>query len=200
MLHQYFNPNAVKNYYASQKLEAHRFVRRLIDAPEGFMLHTRQCVLLPCFYDRFSSPLDHPSWEAQCSSSPRFLRSLTTLPLLSRPLRLTVLSSHSSQPPCSYFGSSVMRVTYGVEVDDEDEDYLGIAEDLMTRFSEVFIPGKYLVEAFPSLRHVFPPRVGFKRDAEELRLAALRMINIPWSATRVAMVSLTPSFSVLEGG
>ena len=43
---QYFNPNAVKTYDAAQKLEAHRFVRRLIDAPEDFLHHIRQYVLL----------------------------------------------------------------------------------------------------------------------------------------------------------
>ena len=57
------------------------------------------------------------------------------------------------------------------QVDDSAEDYLGIAEDLMSRFSETFAPGKYFVETFPSLQYVFPPGVGFKRDAEELRLA-----------------------------
>ena len=93
-----------------------------------------------------------------------------------------------------------MRVAYGIEVDDSAEDYLGIAEDLMSRFSETFTPGKYFVETFPSLQYVFPPRVGFKRDAEELRLAALRMINIPWNATREAMVSIALPFSIPGSG
>ena len=67
-MHQYLNPNAIKNYYASQKLEAHRFVRRLIDSPEDFLHHTRQCVLLSCFYNYFSSLLDPLFWDTQCSS------------------------------------------------------------------------------------------------------------------------------------
>ena len=70
----------------------------------------------------------------------------------------------------------------------------------MSRFSETFTPGKYFVETFPSLQYVFPPRVGFKRDAEELRLAALRMINIPWNATRAAMVSIALPFSIPGSG
>ena len=89
----------------------------------------------------------------------------------------------------SHFGSGVMRVIYGIEVDDEAVDYLGIAEDVMARFSEVFTPGKYLVETFPSLQYLCPPRMGFKRDAEELRVVSLGMLNIPWNATRKAMVS-----------
>ena len=97
---------------------------------------------------------------------------------------------------CSSFGSAVLRVAYGVEVDDEPEDYLGIAEDMMTRFSAVFTPGKYLVEIFPSLQHIFPPRVGFKRDAEGLRVAAGRLVRTPWGATRKAMVSFSTSCAV----
>ena len=101
-------------------------------------------------------------------------------------------------PHRSYFGSAVLRVAYGVEVDDEAEDYLGIAEDLMTRFSAVFTPGRYLVETFPSLQHIFPPRVGFKRDAEELRVSAGKLLNTPWGATKKAMVSFYRPCAVYE--
>ncbi|KAH9937827.1 cytochrome P450 [Epithele typhae] len=106
-MHQYFNPNAVAQYAASQKLEAHRFARRLIDTPEDFLHHIRH-----------------------------------------------------------YFGSSVMRVTYGIEVDEDETDYLTMAENVVAIFSSVFKPGKYLVEVFPVLRHLpsWMPGAGFKRD------------------------------------
>ena len=52
-MHEYFNANVVKNYHAALKLEAHRFVRRLIDSPEDFLRHTRQCVLLSRLCGRF---------------------------------------------------------------------------------------------------------------------------------------------------
>ena len=45
-----------------------------------------------------------------------------------------------------------MRVTYGIEIDDELEtDYLAMAEEAMSSFSSVFAPGKYLVESWPCL-------------------------------------------------
>ena len=34
---------------------------------------------------------------------------------------------------CSYFSSTVMRITYGIDVDEEYEDYVKIAEDMMER-------------------------------------------------------------------
>ena len=42
VFHQFFNPNAVQNYAADQRREAHRLAMRLINQPEDFVRHIRQ--------------------------------------------------------------------------------------------------------------------------------------------------------------
>ena len=88
-----------------------------------------------------------------------------------------------------------MRVTYGINIDEDPEDYLTIAEEVMTIFSEAFAPGRYLVETFPILRFVpsWMPGAGFKRlaaraalELHELRHGtfsrAKKMIVIPFTS------------------
>ena len=93
----------------------------------------------------------------------------------------------------SYFGSAIIRVTYGLEVDTEPRgmEYLTIAEELMEGFSSVFAPGKYLVEVFPILRFVpkWFPGAQFKHDGEDLKHRAERLLNVPWDAAMEAVVS-----------
>ena len=84
-----------------------------------------------------------------------------------------------------------MRVTYGIDVDDAEEDYLSIAEASMAAFSSAFAPGKHLVETLPSLRFLpswVPGTQGFRRDAELLKHASRKLRDVPWHATLDAMV------------
>ncbi|KAH9937810.1 cytochrome P450 [Epithele typhae] len=88
-----------------------------------------------------------------------------------------------------YFGSSIMRVTYGIEVDDDPVDYLTMAGDVMTIVAVVFNPGRYLVEVLPWLRHVptWMPGAAFKRDGVMWTEMANKLITIPWKATVAAV-------------
>ena len=74
-----------------------------------------------------------------------------------------------------------MRITYGLEVAKRDDQYIRIAEEAVPGFNEAFIPGKYLVEMFPVMRHVpaWFPWAKFKRDADRWRPLAQRMRNYP---------------------
>lgn len=92
-------------------------------------------------------------------------------------------------PSC--FGSSIMRVTYGIDVDDAEEDYLGIAEVALAAFSSALVPGKHLVEALPSLRFLpswVPGVRGFRREAESLMHASRALRDVPWRAALDTMV------------
>ena len=89
------------------------------------------------------------------------------------------------------FGAISIRVGYGVEVDkDRDTDYLGIAEKAMETFSQLFVPGKYLVESFPIMRFLPYPLPGtqFKRDAADCRSIVRKMRDVPWEAAVTALV------------
>lgn len=87
-----------------------------------------------------------------------------------------------------------MRVAYGIDVAEENDEYVAIAEAGLAAFSTVLVPGKYLVELFPVLRFLpgWIPGVQFKRDASVAKVAAHRLRDVAWERTLAAMVSLMP--------
>lgn len=102
----------------------------------------------------------------------------------------------------SYAGSSIMRVTYGIDVDDAKEDYLGIAEAAMALLSSTLAPGRHLVETFPSLRFLpswVPGAREFRRDAERLMHASRAMRDVPWGAALAGMVGAQQRLRALFG-
>ena len=94
----------------------------------------------------------------------------------------------------SMFGSSIMRVVYGIEVDEEPVDYLKIAEDTMTIFSEAFQPGKFLIETLPFLRHLpsWVPGATVKAKGVAWRPVVWKIVEEPWKYAMAAMVSQSP--------
>lgn len=42
--HQFFNPNAIKQLRPMQRSQVNHFLHRLLDTPEQFTEHIRQCV------------------------------------------------------------------------------------------------------------------------------------------------------------
>ncbi len=90
----------------------------------------------------------------------------------------------------SAFGSSIMRISYGIDVDKEKVPYLTIAEDAMQTFSDAFVPGRYLVETFPLLRFLpsWFPGAKFKREGTAWTPIVNRLRDTPWNATVAALV------------
>lgn len=66
-----------------------------------------------------------------------------------------------------------------------------ISEEALTGFNAAFVPGKYLVEMFPSMRYLpsWLPWAKFKREANGCRLAALKIRNVTWEDAIKAIVS-----------
>ena len=89
------------------------------------------------------------------------------------------------------FGSSVMRIAYGIEVDAGHDKYLKIVEEGLAVFSAALVPGKYLVETFPILRHVpeWFPWATFKKDGAVWKQAVLAVLHEPWKAAIEMIVS-----------
>ncbi|KAI0777244.1 CyP450 monooxygenase [Trametes elegans] len=95
------------------------------------------------------------------------------------------------------FAATIMRIAYGVEVKDEHDEYVSLAEEGLAAFTVLLVPGKYLVELFPVLRHLpsWLPGVRFKKDADWGRAAARRLREIPWTRTLEAMGVAEPSMT-----
>ena len=72
---------------------------------------------------------------------------------------------------CSAFADTALRVAYGIELSSDEENYLRMLRSLVEVGAELGVPGKYLVEVFPGLRHLpaWAPGAGFKRRAYEIR-------------------------------
>lgn len=84
-----------------------------------------------------------------------------------------------------------MRVSYGIEVAEENDPYVAAVEEGVATFNEAFVPGAFLVETFPSLRHIpsWFPGGGFKRTAAKWKEIAHNMRDAPFKKTLEAIVS-----------
>ena len=90
----------------------------------------------------------------------------------------------------------IMRISYGIEVKEENDEYVTAVEDGVATFNEAFVPGAFLVETFPSLQYIpsWLPGGGFKRIAAAWRTVAHRMRDVPFERTLEAMVSYAISY------
>ena len=87
----------------------------------------------------------------------------------------------------------IIRVAYGLEVVDDNDKYVDIAEAAMDCFNIVFQPGRYMVQTFPSLRHIpsWFPGAKFRHDAAEFAKVFDEMRNKPFDAVLATQASLT---------
>jgi hypothetical protein len=49
----------------------------------------------------------------------------------------------------SNFGRSIMKMVYGIEVRDDEDDYLSLAEKVLEEINEASTPGRFLVDFLP---------------------------------------------------
>ena len=60
-----------------------------------------------------------------------------------------------------------MKIGYGIAVQESDDPYISIAEEVLSSFAEVGIPGAFLVDLFPILKYVpsWFPGAGFQKES-----------------------------------
>ncbi|TBU23430.1 cytochrome P450 [Dichomitus squalens] len=80
------------------------------------------------------------------------------------------------------FASTSMRISYGIEVVDEQDPYVAAVERGVASFNEAFVPGAFLVETFPVLKKLpdWFPGAGFKRTAAAWKKIAHNMRDAPF--------------------
>ncbi|KAI0672490.1 CyP450 monooxygenase [Trametes maxima] len=100
------------------------------------------------------------------------------------------------------FGSTIMRISYGMEVADQDDPYVNAVEEGVATFNEAFVPGAFLVETFPILRHIprWFPGGGFKRIAARWQKIAHTMRDAPFEKTLQAMGTAEASITTVLMG
>ena len=82
----------------------------------------------------------------------------------------------------STFSATIMKIGYGISVQESDDPYISIAEEAMHGAAEAGIPGAFLVDLFPILKYVpsWFPGAGFKRKAAHWREATNTMAEKPF--------------------
>ena len=98
----------------------------------------------------------------------------------------------------SNFASTVLKVIYGIDIKDENDMYLQISEEAVAGAAVGLVPGKFLVDFFPFLRHVptWFPGAASQRLWVKWMAAVRRLEDVPFEHTKEKMVcSLSNSFS-----
>ncbi|KAJ7237342.1 cytochrome P450 [Mycena rebaudengoi] len=86
-------------------------------------------------------------------------------------------------------GEIIKSVAYGIDVRPTDDPYVTLAHKAVHTFSIAAVPGLYLVDTFPILKHVptWFPLAGFKRQAAEWRKLSQAMLEVPFAETKRQM-------------
>ncbi|KAJ7147791.1 cytochrome P450 [Mycena crocata] len=93
----------------------------------------------------------------------------------------------------------IMSVTYGIDVLPSNDPYIEIAKTAMHALTVAGVPGAFLVDTFPLLKHVpvWFPGAGFQRQAQKWRQHTLELLEVPFLETKRMMAAGTapPSFT-----
>jgi len=67
----------------------------------------------------------------------------------------------------SAFAAMILSLAYGITIKDSDDPYISTAEISLNGFAEAGIPGSFLVDYLPFLKHIpnWMPGASFKRQA-----------------------------------
>lgn len=83
-----------------------------------------------------------------------------------------------------------MSVAYGIEVQQEDDPYVKLAEEANQGPISAAAPGKFLVDTIPVLKYVpaWFPGASFKREAREWYKMTRAMVEIPYADAKKRIV------------
>ena len=64
-----------------------------------------------------------------------------------------------------------MNITYGIDIQEFDDPYISLAEEVLNGINEAAILGRFWVDLFPILKHVpsWFPGAGFQKKAAHWR-------------------------------
>ena len=81
-------------------------------------------------------------------------------------------------------------MTYGLEIADHGDKFVAVFEGAQ-RTLELLMPGSSVLETFPVLAHLprWLPGAGFLQPYDHAQQSMEAMREIPWAATREAVVS-----------
>ena len=92
----------------------------------------------------------------------------------------------------SIFAATIMKIGYGIAVQDSDDPYISIAEEALKGIAEAGIPGAFWVDFIPILKYVpsWFPGAGFQRKAACWREAVNTMVEKPFRHVQEQLVQV----------
>ncbi|KAF9012110.1 cytochrome P450 [Hymenopellis radicata] len=90
-------------------------------------------------------------------------------------------------------GAIILRVAYGYEVKDNDDEFVKAGNDAMVSFNKGCSPGAFMVNQMPFLRHVpeWVPGAGFQKTARLWRPLYPAMVDSPFNFVKKALANGT---------
>jgi hypothetical protein len=92
----------------------------------------------------------------------------------------------------STFAATIMKIGYGIVIQESDDPYISIAEEAMSGIAEAGIPGTFWVDLFPILKYVpsWFPGAGFQKKAARWREAINTMAEKPFRHVQEQLVQV----------
>jgi hypothetical protein len=90
----------------------------------------------------------------------------------------------------STFAATIMKIGYGITVQESDDPYIAVAEKVLSGVAEAGIPGAFLVDLFPILKYVpsWFPGAGFQKKAARWKEARHLMAEKPFRHVQEQLV------------
>ncbi|KAJ7059778.1 cytochrome P450 [Mycena amicta] len=86
-------------------------------------------------------------------------------------------------------GAIILRITYGIEVQEEDDPFVSLIEKANDNFSAATAPGAFMVDVFPSLLYIPELLAPFKQKAKVWARATTNMVEAPYLFVRRQMAA-----------
>ena len=83
-----------------------------------------------------------------------------------------------------------MKIVYGIAVQESDDPYISLAEEVLSGLAEAGIPGTFWVDMFPILKYVpsWFPGAGFQKKAARWREGIIAMAENPFRHVQEILV------------
>ncbi|RXW22022.1 hypothetical protein EST38_g3854 [Candolleomyces aberdarensis] len=96
---------------------------------------------------------------------------------------------------------SIMSVAYGIQIQQENDPYVKLAEDTNQGMIIAAVPGRFLVNIFPIMKYIpaWFPGASFKRKAREWYKMTRAMVEVPYADAKRRIVGII-YFSLLTSG
>ncbi|KAJ3540447.1 hypothetical protein NMY22_g4293 [Coprinellus aureogranulatus] len=94
---------------------------------------------------------------------------------------------HKIVPHLRYMaGETVLSIAYGIEIQVTDDPYIRVSADAIQPVIVAAIPGAFLVDSIPLLKHIpcWFPGASFRRKAREWSVLTRRMVDMPYAEAK----------------